>query len=411
MGNKQLALLFTCYCIPPFIGMGLFPLLPLYATQFGATRTIVGMSYALMYAASLLGTLIIGWLGPRVPRKRVFIAGAALGVPAVALLGQATALWQVICLTALVWFCAATTLTLISVATAAATDSHNRGKAFTLLALAFPLDGLFGGMVTGYLVSRYSFPVMFLVLGAIWTALPIIGLLGFPEPHMAPPAGAPRGVEVRPDRAPGTFRLLMLSSLVTVLGISISRLSIPLSMQELGFSAGAIASTATMSGLATIPMVITLGTLSDRLGHRCVLRLSPLLGIGGATMLILARELWQFQLGASLLTLATAVNGSIGAALAAALLPPGAVERFLPRFHAMDSTASIIGFGCAGLMLDLLGGAGVYVVAATLAALALPLLGPLPARVFIRRSRPARPSYLAAPSLPSVAVVDNEMSV
>ncbi len=411
MGNKQLALLFTCYCIPPFIGMGLFPLLPLYATQFGATRTIVGMSYALMYAASLLGTLIIGWLGPRVPRKRVFIAGAALGVPAVALLGQATALWQVICLTALVWFCAATTLTLISVATAAATDSHNRGKAFTLLALAFPLDGLFGGMVTGYLVSRYSFPVMFLVLGAIWTALPIIGLLGFPEPHMAPPAGAPRGVEVRPDRAPGTFRLLMLSSLVTVLGISISRLSIPLSMQELGFSAGAIASTATMSGLATIPMVITLGTLSDRLGHRCVLRLSPLLGIGGATMLILARELWQFQLGTSLLTLATAVNGSIGAALAAALLPPGAVERFLPRFHAMDSTASIIGFGCAGLMLDLLGGAGVYVVAATLAALALPLLGPLPARVFIRRSRPARPSYLAAPSLPSVAVVDNEMSV
>ena len=411
MGNKQLALLFTCYSIPPFIGMGLFPLLPLYATQFGATRTIVGMSYALMYAASLLGTLIIGWLGPRVPRKRVFIAGAALGVPAVALLGQATALWQVICLTALVWFCAATTLTLISVATAAATDSHNRGKAFTLLALAFPLDGLFGGMVTGYLVSRYSFPVMFLVLGAIWTALPIIGLLGFPEPHMAPPAGAPRGVEVRPDRAPGTFRLLMLSSLVTVLGISISRLSIPLSMQELGFSAGAIASTATMSGLATIPMVITLGTLSDRLGHRCVLRLSPLLGIGGATMLILARELWQFQLGTSLLTLATAVNGSIGAALAAALLPPGAVERFLPRFHAMDSTASIIGFGCAGLMLDLLGGAGVYVVAATLAALALPLLGPLPARVFIRRSRPARRSYLAAPSLPSVAVVDNEMSV
>ena len=206
MGTNSSPSLFTCYCIPPFIGMGLFPLLPLYATQFGATRTIIGMSYALMYAASLLGTLIIGWLGPRVPRKHVFIAGAALGVPAVALLGQATALWQVICLTALVWFCAATTLTLISVATAAATDSQYRGKAFTLLALAFPLDGLFGGMVTGYLVSRYSFPLMFLVLGAIWTALPIIGLLGFPEPQMAPPAGAPRGVEVRPDRAPGTFR-------------------------------------------------------------------------------------------------------------------------------------------------------------------------------------------------------------
>lgn len=411
MRHKQLALLFVCYCIPPFIGMGLFPLLPLYATQFGATRTVVGFSYAAMYAASLLGTLITGWLGPRVPRKGVFVAGAALGVPAVALLGQATALWQVTCLTSLVWFCASITLTLISVATAAATDSRSRGKAFALLALAFPLDGLFGGMVTGYLVSRYGFPFMFLVLGAIWAALPIIGLFGFPEPQPAPPASEPRGVEVRTDRAPGSFRLLMLSSLVTVLGISISRLSLPLSMQELGFSVSALASTATMSGAATIPLVIVLGTLSDRLGHRHVLRLSPILGIGGATMLILARELWQFQLGASLLTLATAINGSIGAALAATLLPPGAMGRYLPRFHAMDSTASIIGFGCAGLLLDRLGGAGVYGVAAMLVALALPLLGPLPVRVLVRRARPASPGYSAARALTSAAVVDNEVCV
>src|SRR3712207_974622 len=105
-----------------------------------------------------------------------------------------------------------------------------------------------------------------------------------------------------------------------------------------------------MSGLATIPIVIMLGTLSDRFGHRHVLRLSPMLGIGGATVLIMARELWQFQLGASLLTLAAAINGSIGAALAAALLPPGSVGRYLPRFHALDSTASITGFGCAGLI-------------------------------------------------------------
>ena len=57
MRHRQLVLLFICNCIPPFIGMGLFPLLPLYATQFGATRTAVGVYYAVVYAASLLGTL------------------------------------------------------------------------------------------------------------------------------------------------------------------------------------------------------------------------------------------------------------------------------------------------------------------------------------------------------------------
>jgi hypothetical protein len=53
----------------------------------------------------------------------------------------------------------------------------------------------------------------------------------------------------------------------------------------------------------------------------------------------------------------------------------------------------------------------VYGVAATLAALALPLLGPLPVRVFARRSRPARPGSAAARALPSVVVVDVEMRV
>ncbi len=49
MRHKQLAFLFICNYLPPFVGMGLFPLLPLYAAQFGATRTIIGIYYAVVY--------------------------------------------------------------------------------------------------------------------------------------------------------------------------------------------------------------------------------------------------------------------------------------------------------------------------------------------------------------------------
>ena len=40
MRNRQLAYLLICNIIPLVVGMGLFPLLPLYAAQFGATRTV-----------------------------------------------------------------------------------------------------------------------------------------------------------------------------------------------------------------------------------------------------------------------------------------------------------------------------------------------------------------------------------
>jgi len=74
IGNKQLLFLFASNLVVLFVGMGLFPLLPLYATQFGATRTVIGIYYAVMYAASVLGTMATGWLARRVPPRDLFIA-------------------------------------------------------------------------------------------------------------------------------------------------------------------------------------------------------------------------------------------------------------------------------------------------------------------------------------------------
>ncbi len=64
MRNRQLALLFIGSYVPPFVGMGLFPILPLYAARFGATHTMVGMYYAIVYLTSLLSVMAAGWLGP-----------------------------------------------------------------------------------------------------------------------------------------------------------------------------------------------------------------------------------------------------------------------------------------------------------------------------------------------------------
>src|SRR5512135_340585 len=49
--NTQLLYLFVSSFIILFVGMGLFPVLPVYAAEFGASRTVIGIYYALMYAA------------------------------------------------------------------------------------------------------------------------------------------------------------------------------------------------------------------------------------------------------------------------------------------------------------------------------------------------------------------------
>ena len=53
--SQQLRLLFLSSVIVLFVGMGLFPVLPLYAAQLGASRTTIGLLFSLMYAANSAG--------------------------------------------------------------------------------------------------------------------------------------------------------------------------------------------------------------------------------------------------------------------------------------------------------------------------------------------------------------------
>src|SRR5574337_1132342 len=56
--NTQLLYLFASSFIILFVGMGLFPVLPVYATEFGASRPVIGIYYALMFAANAVGAML-----------------------------------------------------------------------------------------------------------------------------------------------------------------------------------------------------------------------------------------------------------------------------------------------------------------------------------------------------------------
>ncbi|HET9222043.1 MAG TPA: MFS transporter, partial [Roseiflexaceae bacterium] len=379
MKLKTFVVLFICHAVPLFIGMGLFPLLPLYAARFGATHTDIGIFYAVVYIASAASVLGTGWLAARVPRRRLFLIGAALGMPSMLLLGNATALWQVVLLTALAWISGGITLTLLSIFTGQLADPARRGWVFSMMSLVYPLDALVGGAVVGRLTAAYGYTTMFYGLAAVWIIQPLVGALWLRVPNAsAAPAKAATLLATAPFGRP--FMQLLVASLLSIASISIGRLGTSLSMEVLGFAPEIVASTAIISGLATIPLTLLVGTLADRFGRRQILLVSYLGAAAGAATLIAASAAWQFQIAATLLLAAWCVNRAASSALGTDLLPPEGLGRGLPRLASMDSIASIVGFAISGFVIDSFGGGALYGLSATLALAAVVALVGLPQR-------------------------------
>ncbi len=374
MKNKPLLYLFLSSFIILFVGMGLFPVLPLYDAQFGATRTVVGIHFALMYVANLLGHMSTGWLSGRLTPRGAFVAAGVLCIPVLALIGQATGLWQVILLTAAAWFLGGLGRALVNVFIGQQANGKSRAISFSLAFLAYPLGAAFGSATVGQLVTRQGYPVMFAALGAIWTVLPVIGLLGLKGKPFSRPQRATTQEAGATGRLGQTFYLLLVVSLLSGTAINVSRLGMPLSMQALGFSVSAIAGVTLVSGLASVPVVLLIGALSDRLGRKRFLALVYVLTAGGALTLSAASELWHFWLAATAMFVGLCLNGALASALAVDMLSQEALGRGLPRITAVGAVASILSFASAGYVMDTLGATTLYLAAAGLAvAAALPL--------------------------------------
>jgi MFS family permease len=385
--NRQLFYLFLCNLAIVFIGMGVFPILPLYAMAFGASPAVTGLFMASVYAAISVGSLVGGRLATYVGRKRLFIATGLLSLPAVILLGQATALWQVVLLTDLIWFAGGIGLTLTSVFTGLVAKSESRGKSFTLLHLTSPLGALIGGAAVSQILAWKGHGPLFVALGLVWAVWPLVGLLVEDRPAAAPAAGARQAGGKTAVPVSASFYVLILATLLSAATINVSRLGTSLSMQALEFSASAVASTAAVSGLATIPVALAIGALSDRLGRRRFLSFSYLLAAAGALSLIVASQLWHFWLAATLLLAARSVSASVGAALATDILAPQELERGLGWLNTAGWITGTIAFAGAGHALETMGASGLYGVAAVLA---------LAAALQLRRIRYRAPAATAA---------------
>jgi MFS family permease len=379
MKKHPLFFLFYMNLVVLAVGNGLFPLLPIYAVRFGATPRLIGLYLALVSASITAGALLPGWLPATSSRKRLLLGGGAAGIPALICLSQATALWQLIFFTSVLWFCGGICLALVSVYTSLLSNAAHRGRSFSLLALSGPFGLLFGGLLVGWLLDWQDYPLMFVTLAAWWATLPLVAYRALTDETAVLPTIAKPGNSLEPV-SQRRFLPLLGGAMLFAAALNVAQMGFPLSMQSLAFSPAAVSSTSTVAGLVTIPIVLLLGLFADRLNRRSVLFLGYLMTASGALSLAAAISLWHFWLAIVLLRAGQVVNDALAPAVATDLLPPAALPRWLPRLKATNWLAGTLSYLGTGLVISVIGAGPVFVVGSVIAVIAAGLLLLLPLR-------------------------------
>ncbi len=373
--NQQLWMLFLSGNIILFVGMGLFPLLPLLDASLGASRASIGLHYAIMYTAYGLGPITASRFAGRLNRRTLFILGAAVGFSALVLLTHAASFWQVVVLTSLVWFAGGLNNALVSILTGVYASGNLRGRWFSLMSISVPLGSLIGGWTAGRLISANGYGSLFTVQALVWTGLLIVGLVGLVNPDAGK---AVRQVRTAANSSSGwqsrAFVPLLVLALFSGIAINATRLGSSLSMQALRFTASMIASTTTISGLVAIPLTLLVGLLADRYDRKKMLVVTIIATAVGALILTSATQLWQFMVAATLVLVGFCTNRALTSAVAADLLDKTWLDQGMGILNATGAASSVISFASAGIIIDAIGMAGFFVLTALLAVTSLSTL-------------------------------------
>lgn len=355
------------------------PVLPLYAAQLGATSSTIGIFLSTIYLSFTISTLLAGWLSSWLGRRRLFILAALLGFPALYFMGQAISLWQVVILAAIVWFSGGMCMALVNIFTGLYASPESRGKWFGLISLASPIGSIIGGLSVGNLIEWSGYPLMFAVLSIVWLVFPIVAFVKLRDVSTDNNLNeqGTRSSKIALGREHLPLFLLMAAIMLSMLTINVGRLTLPISMNLLEYTAGAVTTANVVAGMVTLPFAYFLGTLSDRFGRKNILILGYVTAAAGVLLLVSADQAWEFWLSASMILVALTVSGSVASAFATDLLSPDVLVRILPWFTAVGSLAGILGYAGAGYLIEVIGLIPLLGLSALLALIASSLIFPL----------------------------------
>jgi predicted MFS family arabinose efflux permease len=371
----QLSILFFSHVAILFSGMGLFPLLPHYAQQFGANTSSIGLYLSFTYFSITAGTLLTGWLPARVNRKALFLAAGLAGIPALILMGHITSFWQLVVLTSIVWFTGGIGIALVQLFTSQQAGSGGRGRIFGLQSLASPLGALLGGATVGYLIDTQGYRSMFMALALVWALWPLLTACFLQNTALPTATGGKEQDTLKGNRSVlqeghQMFGFILLAVLLTAITISIGRLGLSLTMNALHFRPGEISSTSVVGGLSGILLMLAISASANRLSTRFILLVGFLAAVIATLLVTISSQIQFFRIAAVLFLFAQNINRSMSFALVVEALPSAGVGKKLSWVGTANWAANIVGSASVGPGLAVFGTHVFYLTVAVLPLIA-----------------------------------------
>lgn len=343
-------------------GNGLIPLLPVYASSLGADSAGIGIYLAFSYGFLALGAFCSTRLMATHRRALwVLLLTGALSTPGALLVGYVTNLEQLVAATAFIWFLGGAGFSALNVLYAALsaqaqqannTPSHQE-KRMGLLAATSPLGSVIGGMFSGQIVDTWSFEALFLslaLLNILWPLCAGFMLIvtrksdALAEEKALSTAGEDTAFLNADDliSVRSHHRKLLAATSLSYLSYYMALLAISLLMQDAGYSASAIASTAVVGGLVSLPLIYGIVFISSYLGRRKAWLLCNAAGVLSLLCLLFAHSLYHFWFVAAMIRCLSAGSRGIGLSWAMDLSQPTrhpAADLRLQAPHTMSATA------------------------------------------------------------------------
>ena len=317
------AVLFTSVLVDT-VGFGIvIPVLPFYATEFGATPFEVTVLFAAFSAMQMVATPVWGRFSDRHGRRPLFIAGLFASALSHLVFGLATSLWLLF-VSRIAAGAAGGTISIahayIADTTTAEDRAHHMGLVGAAAGLGFMLGPALGGFVSHWDLSYPGYVAAALAAGNAISAY-------FLLPESRSREVAARGIAGEAATTRGLFRTLTRPPISVMMGVYFLSISSFTGMTALlalfledrfALDAGDVGLVFTLAGGATVVMRgLFLGVLVRRHGEKAVVRMGagalflslailPL--IPNAWWMLLDVSLFAFGAGALFPTLATLVS-------------------------------------------------------------------------------------------------------
>ncbi|MHA2100988.1 MAG: MFS transporter [Candidatus Kariarchaeaceae archaeon] len=366
--KKKMSMLFLSVFID-IAGFGLvLPLLPLFATQLGATKLQFGLLIAVFSAMQFVGAPIWGRLSDRIGRRPVILIGIGGASLSFIMFGLASSLPMLFFARALSGFFTSATLTTAFTYIADITPAEERSGAFGMLGAAFGLGFVVGPAIGGILSQVEFFNSNGYALPAYFAAL--LALINFVGAYKVLPETLSESVRIRIKETRGKNLVQELRSLPAVKLVAL--FVILSAFNSLGFSlfvssAGIYAinvnssiDEATLGWMYSytgVIMIVVQGgivkKLSKKYSDTVFIISGSILSASGLLILAFSSEVWEiylaltpFMIGMSLL------NPSIAGALSKSV-PQEKQGTVIGLNQSIASSMRFVGPIMAGLLLEI----------------------------------------------------------